>query len=60
MSQTRRSDPIYVLIVMSRVELRVRAVLAVQSGDPVIEVAHRLGDVAAEPAQLHGFGCPIH
>jgi len=31
------------LIVMSRVELRYWAVLAVQSGDRVIEVAHQLG-----------------
>lgn len=31
------------LIVMSKVELRYRAVLAVQAGDRVNEVAHRLG-----------------
>ena len=46
------------LIVMSSVGLRYRAVLAVQSGYWVIEVEHRLG-VAAVPAQLHGFGCPV-
>ena len=33
-----------------RVELRYRAVLAVQSGDRVIEVAHRLG---VSPQSLH-------
>ena len=37
-------------IVISRVELRYWAVLAVQSGDRVIEVAHRLG---VSPQSLH-------
>jgi len=46
------------LIVISRVELRYWAVLAVQSGDRVIEVAHRLG-VSPQSPQLHGFSCPV-
>ena len=47
------------LIVISRVELRYWAVLAAQSGDRVIEVAHQRGGVAAEPAQLQAFSCPV-
>jgi hypothetical protein len=61
------------LVELTVTEQRYRAVLEVQagvpvievaerfgvSGDRVIEVAHRLGGVAAEPAQLHRFGCPV-
>jgi hypothetical protein len=39
----RITNQALVLIVISRVELRYWAVLAVQSGDRVIEVAHQLG-----------------
>jgi len=46
------------LIVTSSVELRYRAVLAVQSGDRVIEVAHQPGMSAQSLRSCMGFGCP--
>ena len=51
---TRRWWPGPVLVELSVVEQRYRAVLAVLAGEPVIEVAAQIGGVAPDPAHLAG------